>query len=136
MRNGGMNILGRVGTFVFVLLGVLAAVAFTLCWLGPLAEIYSKGDPIRGCFEITEQPAGVIESTSVSAAWKLLPPTLECAWFLDSGLVTTTHTLTPVSFTLLVAVQVAFVAVWVWRRARARRALNKLRYNWRHGKRG
>ncbi len=133
LQHNGVNARNRAGTVGFVLLGVLAAVAFALCWLEPLRTIYSAGDPIRGCFEVAEQPTGVIESTSVSAAWKLLPPTLECAWFLDSGLVTTSHTLTPVSFPLLVAVQVAFVVVWVWRRVRT---MGKLRYNWCDRKRG
>lgn len=133
MQHNGPGARARIGTIGFVLLGVCAAAAFVLCWLEPLATIYSLGDPGRGCSELTEQPPGVVESTGVSAAWKLLPPKLDCAWFLNSGLITTTHSLTSLSFPLLVTVQVAFIVMWAWRRVWAKRKLGKPRYNWRDG---
>ncbi len=110
MRHDGISTLGRAGTLGFVLLSACTLIAFAACWILPVYT-YFMGNPFASCFGASNLPGEILDYNSIETTLSIFPPNVECTWRLGEERISRTVSLTPVSFPLLLAVQLAFIAV-------------------------
>ena len=105
-----------------VVLGTCAALSFILCTLVPVSQMFSSGSAEVGCLQISGTPDGVSEMVIPDAEWRIFPPSIVCDWPTEAGAVMrTVEPLTPLSFPLLLGIQIAFILV-LYLRHRSRKA--------------